>query len=91
MEGYTDPGWVRMGKALCDEALAGLPPADSSLRARLLARRAAEATYNWEPEAGPLSGQAMAMAERIGDSRALRSARRAPRLARGGPEGALTA
>ena len=27
MEGYTDPGWVSLGKALCDEALAGLPPA----------------------------------------------------------------
>jgi DNA-binding CsgD family transcriptional regulator len=88
MEGYTDPGWVSLGKALCDEALAGLPPADSPLRARLLARRAAEATYHWEPEAGPLSGQALAMAERLGDPRALRSALRARQLARGGPEGA---
>jgi DNA-binding CsgD family transcriptional regulator len=88
MEGYTDPGWVSLGKALCDEALAGLPPADSPLRARLLARRAAEATYHWEPEAGPLSGQALAMAERLGDPQALRSALRARQLARGGPEGA---
>ena len=88
MEGYTDPDWVSLGKALCDEALAGLPPADSPLRARLLARRAAEATYHWEPEAGPLSGQALAMAERLGDPRALRSALRARQLARGGPEGA---
>jgi DNA-binding CsgD family transcriptional regulator/tetratricopeptide (TPR) repeat protein len=88
MEGYTDPGWVTLGKQLCDEALAGLPLADSPLRARLLAQRAAEATYHWEPEAGPLSEQALAMAERLGDPQALRSALRARQVARGGPEGA---
>jgi DNA-binding CsgD family transcriptional regulator/tetratricopeptide (TPR) repeat protein len=89
MEGYTDPGWVTLGKQLCDEALAGLPAADSPLRARLLAQRAAEATYRWEPEAGPLSEQALAMAERLGDPRALRSALRARQVARGGPDGAV--
>jgi DNA-binding CsgD family transcriptional regulator len=89
MEGFTDPAWVPLGKQLCDEALAGLPAADSPLRARLLARRAAEATYRWEPEAGPLSGQALAMAERTGDPQALRSALRARQLARGGPDGVL--
>ena len=89
MEGYTDPGWVSLGKALCDEALAGLPGADAPLRARLLARRAAEATYHGEPEAGPLSEEALAMAERLGDPHALRSALRARQLARGGPDGAL--
>ena len=89
MEGYTDPRWVSLGKALCDEALAGLPGIDAPLRARLLARRAAEATYRWEPEAGPLSEQALAMAERLGDPRALRSALRARQVARGGPDGAL--
>jgi DNA-binding CsgD family transcriptional regulator/tetratricopeptide (TPR) repeat protein len=88
MEGYTDPGWVALGKQLCDEALAGLPAADSPLRARLLAQRAAEATYHWEPEAGPLSEQALAMAERLGDPRALRAALRARQVARGGPDGA---
>ena len=87
MEGFTDPAWVTLGKQLCDEALAGLPAADSPLRARLLARRAAEATYRWEPEAGPLSGQALAMAERIADPQALRSALRARQVARGGPDG----
>jgi DNA-binding CsgD family transcriptional regulator/tetratricopeptide (TPR) repeat protein len=89
MEGYTDPGWVTLGKQLCDEALAGLPEGDSPLRARLLARRAAEATYHWEPEADPLSEQALAMAERLGDPQALRSALRARQVARGGPGGAL--
>jgi DNA-binding CsgD family transcriptional regulator len=89
MEGYTDPDWVTLGKELCDEALAGLPVLDSPLRARLLARRAAEATYRWEPEAGPLSEQALAMAERLGDPLALRSALRARQVARGGPDGAL--
>ena len=87
MEGFTDPAWVPLGKQLCDEALAGLPAADSPLRARLLACRAAEATYQWEPEAGPLSGRALAMAERTGDPQALRSALRARQLARGGPDG----
>ena len=89
MEGYTDPRWVSLGKALCDEALAGLPGVDAPLRARLLARRAAEATYHGEPEAGPLSEEALAMAERLGDPHALRSALRARQLARGGPDGAL--
>jgi hypothetical protein len=89
MEGYTDPGWVSLGKALCDEALAGLPGVDAPLRARLLARRAAEVTYHGDREAGPLSEQALAMAERLGDPHALRSALRARQLARGGPDGAL--
>ncbi len=89
MEGYTDPSWVTLGKQLCDEALAGLPAADSPLRARLLARRAAEATYRWELEAGPLSEQALAMAERVADPRALRSALRARQVALGAPDGAL--
>ena len=87
MEGFTDPAWVTTGKQLCDEALARLPAADSPLRARLLAQRAAEASYNWEPEAGPLSGQAMAMAERLADPQALRSALRARQMARAGPDG----
>jgi DNA-binding NarL/FixJ family response regulator len=89
MEGYSDPAWVTLGKQLCDEALAGLPAGDSPLRARLLARRAAEAIYHGEPEADPLSAQALAMAERLGDPRALRSALRARQVARGGPDGAL--
>ena len=89
MEGFTDPDWVTLGKQLCDEALAGLAAHDSPLRARLLARRAAEATYQWEPEAGPLSEQALAMAERTGDPQALRSALRARQQARGGPDGVL--
>jgi DNA-binding NarL/FixJ family response regulator len=82
-------GRAARGKELCDEALAALPAADSPLRARLLARRAAEATYRWEPEAGPLSEQALAMAERLGGPLALRSALRARQVARGGPDGAL--
>ena len=89
MEGFTDPAWVTLGKQLCDEALAGLPATDSPLRARLLARRATEAIYRWEPEAGPLSAQALAMAEHIADPQALRSALRARQLARSGPDGVL--
>ncbi len=87
MEGYSDPGWVSLGKELCEEALAGLPAADGTVRARLLARLAAEATYRWEPEAGPLSAEALAMAERLGDPQALRSALRARQMACAGPDG----
>ena len=87
MEGFTDPAWLTTGKQLCDEALARLPAADSPLRARLLAQRAAEAIYHWEPEAAPLSGQALAMAERVADPQALRSALRARQMARAGPDG----
>jgi hypothetical protein len=41
-----------------------------------------------EPGAGPLSEQALAMAERLGDPVALRSALGARQLARSGPDGA---
>lgn len=86
-EGFTDPAWVSLGKQLCDEALAGLPDADSPQRARLLAMRAGQATYRWEPDAVPLSEQALAMAERLADPAALRSALRARQLARAAPDG----
>ena len=87
MEGFADPAWLATGRQLCDEALARLPAADSPLRARLLAQRAAEASYHWEPGAAPLSGQALAMAERVADPHALRSALRARQMARAGPDG----
>jgi DNA-binding CsgD family transcriptional regulator/DNA-directed RNA polymerase specialized sigma24 family protein/tetratricopeptide (TPR) repeat protein len=87
MEGFTDEAWLATGKQLCDEALARLPATDSPLRARLLAQRAAEAIYHWEPEAAPLSGQALAMAERVADPHALRSALRARQMACAGPDG----
>lgn len=58
---------------LLEEALAGLPPGDSSLRAHLLAHLALEM---WSADESverrvEVSGQAIAMARRVGDSEAL--------------------
>src|SRR5262249_44822170 len=87
LEGHTDFSWIATGKRLCQEALAGLPPEDSPLRARLLARWAAECCYHADPEALELSAAALAMAERLGDPQALRSALRARQMACAGPDG----
>jgi DNA-binding CsgD family transcriptional regulator len=87
MEGVTDPSWSPTGQAICDDALAALPPEDSPLRARLLAQRAMEAAFEFEPELRPCSELALAMAERTGDEQALRAALRARQLARSGPDG----
>lgn len=59
--------------ALCEEALATLPPADSALRVRLLARVAIErAVGGAEPEGAVAAcAVAVAMARRVGDSPAL--------------------
>jgi class 3 adenylate cyclase len=61
------------GAGLLEEALAALPEADSSLRARLLARLAVEMYSANEPvdRRVALSGEAMEMARRLDDSEAL--------------------
>lgn len=58
---------------LLEEALAALPPGDSSLRARLLARLALEVGSGSEPveRRVAISEEAVAMARRLGDSEAL--------------------
>lgn len=66
--GYTDQDLVN----LIEEALAALPPGDSALRARLLARLAAALTP--ATDARPpmrIARDAIAMARRIGDDRTL--------------------
>ncbi len=61
------------GVGLLEEALAALPAGDSSLRARLLAHLALEMWSGNEPAERrfAVSGEAIAMARRVGDSEAL--------------------
>ncbi|WP_433303512.1 ATP-binding protein [Actinoplanes sp. CA-030573] len=88
MEGVTDFIWERAGRALCEEALAGLPDEDSPLRARLLAQLVAADVWTESPASDQRSRAALAMAERLGDKRALIEALRARQLVRGVPDGA---
>jgi predicted ATPase len=74
--------------ALLQEAIDGLGPQDSTLRARLLARQALELTFADEPQrTESLSGQAVAMARRLADLAALRAAVDARWMAVWGPDG----
>ncbi|MCE7012126.1 AAA family ATPase [Kibdelosporangium philippinense] len=85
METVSSSDWVTLGKSLCDEALSGLD--DGPLRARLLAQRAAELAFYGAPGLAELSAEALEIADRTQDPRALRAALRARQLAMAGPEG----
>jgi tetratricopeptide (TPR) repeat protein len=74
--------------ALLREALDGLSPQDSPLRAQLLARLSAEFAFSDETQVmEPLSLEAVAMARRLGDPAALRTAVDARWMAVWGPDG----
>ena len=88
MEGVNDFLWDPTGRALCEEALAGLPDGDSALRARLLALLAVSGSWRSLADAEPQSAPALEMAERVGDRRAIVEALRARQMARSGPDGA---
>jgi tetratricopeptide (TPR) repeat protein len=84
--------WVEPGKTdhylvdLLEEAARMLPPDDSALRARVLAHLAAELWYTGTPERRTtLSQEAVAMARRVGDTRALTFALSSRHLALWGP------
>jgi DNA-binding CsgD family transcriptional regulator len=87
MEGVNDFLWDPTGRALCEEALAGLPDGDNALRARLLALLVVAGSWRSLAEAEPRSAEALAMAERVGDRRAVVEALRARQMACSGPEG----
>jgi DNA-binding CsgD family transcriptional regulator/tetratricopeptide (TPR) repeat protein len=89
MEGVTDFIWDDTGAALYTEALAGLPEQDGALRARVLAQLAVVESWRAFGEAEPRSAEALAMAERVGDPRAVREALRARQVARSGPDGTV--
>jgi DNA-binding CsgD family transcriptional regulator len=89
MEGVNDTAWDPTARALAEEALALLPTVDSPVRVRLLALLAG--ARNWVVEddlADRRADEALAIAERVGDRRALREALRAKQMARSGPDGA---
>ena len=88
MEGVTDFVGDTLGKALAEEALAGIPDLDSAVRARLLAQLAMNDSWRSFGAAESLSASALAMAERVGDRRAMVAALRARQIARSGPDGA---
>jgi tetratricopeptide (TPR) repeat protein len=74
--------------ALLEEALDGLGPQDSPLRARLLARLSLEFVFSDETEVmASLSLEAVAMARRLADPAALRAAVDARWMAVWGPDG----
>jgi DNA-binding CsgD family transcriptional regulator/tetratricopeptide (TPR) repeat protein len=88
LEGVTDRRWDACDRALCEAALARIPAGDSALRARLLAHTVVAGSWRLDPEAEPRSAAALAMAERVGDRRAIVAALRARQMARSGPDGA---
>jgi len=87
IEGLSDAWGHFRGGPLAEEALAGLPPDDHPLRARLLALHAGEASVLGTGDPDPISAEALAMAERLHDRQALRSALRARQMVRSGPDG----
>ncbi len=87
MEGLSDPWGGFRGDRLAAEALAQLPDEDSPMRARLLALLAGEAGFVGGVDPERVSGEALAMAERLGDTQVLRSALRSRQMARSGPDG----
>lgn len=88
MEGVSDVVWDETWRGLCTEALAGLPPGDSALRARLLAMVVVADTWRSHADARPRAADALTMAERTGDRRAIIEALRASQIAHSGPDGA---
>jgi DNA-binding CsgD family transcriptional regulator/tetratricopeptide (TPR) repeat protein len=87
MEGVSDFLWDPRGRTLCAEALAGLPDGDSAVRARLMAQQVV--ADSWRSDSpDPPSKEALAMAERVGDRRAIVEALRARQIACSGPDGA---
>jgi DNA-binding CsgD family transcriptional regulator len=87
IEGLSDPWGSFRGGLLAGEALAGLPPGDIPLRARLLALQAGEAVVAGGVDSDRVSAEALAMAGRLDDGQVLRSALRSRQMARSGPDG----
>lgn len=88
MEGVSDVVWDETWRGLCTEALAGLPPGASALRARLLAMLVVADTWRSLADARLRAAEALSMAERTGDRRAIIEALRASQIAHSGPDGA---
>jgi DNA-binding CsgD family transcriptional regulator len=91
LEGVADESWGRRVIQLSQAALPQLGDDDTELRARLLAAVATVRSYSLLPDrsdqAGPLSRQAIALAEAAGTPGGLVSALRARQMACAGPDG----
>ncbi|MBA3629439.1 MAG: AAA family ATPase [Actinobacteria bacterium] len=75
-------------KRLCEEAMAGMNPEHTALRARVTARLAEACMYLGDVEsAGPASEEALVLAEECGDRGALVGALHARQLVCEGPDG----
>ncbi|MGI5237300.1 ATP-binding protein [Dactylosporangium sp. CA-139066] len=88
MEGVSDFLWDPIGRSLTLDALAALPEGDSGLRARLLAGLVVMDVWRVPGDADGRSLEALGMAERVGDRRAIIEALRARQFACSGPDGA---
>ncbi|MBL7501281.1 AAA family ATPase [Frankia sp. CNm7] len=79
--------WDLEVRRWCDEALAGLDPADLARRARLLARSAEASVYlNDSAAAEEASREALALADGVDDPIVVIAALRSRQLCRSGPE-----
>ncbi|QUQ64721.1 BTAD domain-containing putative transcriptional regulator [Kutzneria sp. CA-103260] len=88
MPEQADPLWLPTIRPWCDQALAGLPPEDSLLRAKLLALRTVIDTMAGATDDAVRTGEAaVAMAERLGDPATVIATLRARRHANSGPDG----
>ncbi len=74
-------------RRLCEEALAGLEPDDTDLRARVTARLAEACMYLADERAAPVSEEALVLAADSGNYAALVAALRARQLVCEGPDG----
>jgi predicted ATPase len=88
LESGGDAESDRLARQLCEEALAGLGPEQSPLRARVTARLSDVYMYSGDlGAAGAASAEALHLAERCGDRAAVVAALRARQLVCSGPDG----
>ena len=85
---YPDPRWTVRVATWGEQALAGLPAGDSSMRAQLLAEQSITLVFvDRSDQQETISRAALSMARRLGDGAALRYALRARQLACSDPSG----
>ena len=88
LQDVGDPAWLTTTGQWCRTAVAALPPADSVLRAQVLAQLSVAATWGDQDDLDAAGAAALEMADRLDDPVALSGALRARQLARSGPDGA---
>jgi DNA-binding CsgD family transcriptional regulator len=88
LEGINDYFWVDTGRKLCEEAIQAVGQQENAVKVRLMAQQVVNDA--WQAIAGleARSAEVLAMAERVGDRRALVEALRARQFARCTPDGA---